>query len=129
MRNPETFEKWAMDNGYNDTLTIDRISSSGDYEPSNCRWVAAQYNSAYKRTTHLLHVGSMAHSGKEWAKICGVRVNTINTMLRNYGVQATIWFIRARLKHPELARCGAQTWFEVYQKYMLEEQSYDMGTS
>lgn len=32
------FEKWAMQNGYSDTLSIDRIDIYGDYTPDNCRW-------------------------------------------------------------------------------------------
>lgn len=33
------FYNWAMQNGYSDSLTIDRIDSDKNYEPSNCRWV------------------------------------------------------------------------------------------
>lgn len=33
------FHDWAMKNGYKDNLEIDRVDSSKDYEPSNCRWV------------------------------------------------------------------------------------------
>lgn len=36
--NFQAFYDWAMANGYNDDLTIDRIDSKKNYEPSNCRW-------------------------------------------------------------------------------------------
>lgn len=33
------FYNWAMANGYEENLTIDRKNVNGNYEPSNCRWV------------------------------------------------------------------------------------------
>ena len=38
-KNYALFKKWALSNGYENTLTIDRINPSKDYTPKNCRWV------------------------------------------------------------------------------------------
>lgn len=80
--NPSAFEKWALKNGYANNLTIDRIDSTKDYEPDNCRWVTASNNSRYKSTTHLITVNGETHTGREWAKICGLGVNAINRAMR-----------------------------------------------
>lgn len=39
------FEKWALLNGYEDDLTLDRIDNDGNYEPSNCRWTTMKVQS------------------------------------------------------------------------------------
>lgn len=41
----QAFIGWALDNGYNESLTIDRINSNEGYSPANCRWVTLSENS------------------------------------------------------------------------------------
>lgn len=51
--NFENFRNWALQNGYNDDLTIDRIDNDKDYCPSNCRWVDMQIQ-ANNRTNNIV---------------------------------------------------------------------------
>lgn len=40
----QAFYDWAMSNGYEEHLTIDRIDSDMNYEPNNCQWITLSEN-------------------------------------------------------------------------------------
>lgn len=91
--NPSLFEMWSLENGYSDELTIDRINSRLGYCPNNCRWITNEENARYKSTSHLIEVNGETRTGREWALICGLGVNTINEYLRSHDVDDVKEFI------------------------------------
>lgn len=45
----ESFYKWALCNGYQNNLTIERINNDGNYCPQNCTWITIQEQQKNKR--------------------------------------------------------------------------------
>ena len=68
----EGFSKWAHANGYKDLdgvprrerLSIDRIDSSGDYCPSNCRWITVSENTTRGTKARWENATSGKRSGR-----------------------------------------------------------------
>ena len=50
------FYNWALNNGYKEGLTIDRIENDGNYEPSNCQWITLGENTAKSNKVSLRNV-------------------------------------------------------------------------
>lgn len=53
----QVFYDWAMQNGYSDELTIDRIDNNGNYCPENCRWVDMKVQANNTRRNVIMNNG------------------------------------------------------------------------
>ena len=71
------FYNWSMKNGYDDTLSIDRIDNNGPYAPWNCRWVTIKVQANNKRTNHLLTYDRYSFTISEWSEICELNPDAI----------------------------------------------------
>lgn len=109
------FYEFSVDNGYQEGLQIDRIDSSGNYEPSNCRFISRDENisRAHKgKKVHLQHIEkyvaaklnisfeemddliecslSGLFKNKELADAAGIERHTLTRMVKRYGF-SPIW--------------------------------------
>lgn len=75
--NFKAFYEWAMFNGYSAGLTIDRIDTNGDYEPSNCRWVDRKTQQNNRRNNHHFTYNGVTHTIAEWSKLLNVNPETL----------------------------------------------------
>ena len=73
----QTFKDWAVNNGYDDSLTIDRINCNGDYTPSNCRWVTYKEQANNTRRNRILTAFGETMTMTQWAEKTGIKVATI----------------------------------------------------
>lgn len=64
----EPFEKWALENGYQKELTIDRIDTNGDYCPENCRWVTMLVQGNNTRKNRRITYKGRTQSLADWCR-------------------------------------------------------------
>ncbi len=77
----EPFRDWAMANGYEDNLTIDRRDNDGDYCPSNCHWTTRKVQCRNRRSSRRLAAFGKDFTMAEWAEKTGLRAATISARI------------------------------------------------
>lgn len=82
------FKEWAMQNGYENNLSIDRINVNNDYEPCNCRWVTPLTQGNNRRNNILLTYNGTTHTIAEWSRITGIKYGTLKRRVMTYGWSA-----------------------------------------
>lgn len=63
----EPFCEWAMKNGYQHGLTIERKANDKGYSPENCTWVPKPEQSNNTRRCKVIEYGGERHNIKDWA--------------------------------------------------------------
>lgn len=77
------FYNWAINNGYKQELTIDRIDVHGDYEPNNCRWVTNLEQQRNRTNNTFITYKGERHCISEWSELLNIPRHKVKEVIRN----------------------------------------------
>ena len=72
----ENFTNWALLNGHEKGLSLERVNNDGNYEPSNCKWATTKEQG--KNRMHVLEItiDGITKNGYEWCRIYNLNYGT-----------------------------------------------------
>lgn len=91
------FYEWAINNGYAENLTIDRIDNDGPYSPRNCRWTTRLEQNNNKRNNYYIEYNGERHTLAQWSRILNVSGNVLR--MRKYRGWSDKEIIEGKQKH------------------------------
>lgn len=91
------FYHWAIEHGYEEGLTLDRINPSGNYEPSNCRWATQLQQQRNRGNNVRLEKDGVSLTLKEWCEKLGFSYTCAKTRY-----------------YRKIKKCGSATFDDVF---------------
>lgn len=87
----ENFYEWAMSNGYEEHLTIERIDSGKNYDPSNCCWATMKEQQNNRCNNHVITYNGQSKTVSQWAEELGMKTQTLFTRFkRNWSTERAL---------------------------------------
>lgn len=92
----QNFYDWAMANGYDDTLTIDRVDNDKGYSPDNCRWVDMKIQSNNTRRNVCFEYNGETLTISQIARKYNMPYKLLYKRLHNFG-----WTVEEAVNKPK----------------------------
>ena len=80
----KAFKEWALSNGYNDTLSIDRINNKSGYSSENCRWVTMKVQQNNRSDNINVSYKGKTQTLKQWCEELSVNYTTVVNRINLY---------------------------------------------
>lgn len=94
----DNFVSWALNNGYKDDLTIDRIDNDKSYKPDNCRWVTQkEQNNNTRRNVYIQFEGEKK-TISQWAETLDITSEALRARLKKMSTKDALKTNRMRKK-------------------------------
>ena len=98
LKSPQAFNDWAINNGYEEGLSIDRIDNYKGYCPENCRWVTNRFNAVHRRAVVYMTIDGVENTLADWSRLFGYARSFFNDYYDRHGREATKKFIKEHIK-------------------------------
>ena len=79
LNSPKEFFTWAMANGYENKLTLDRKENNGNYTPDNCRWITRKEQAENRRWPNVKGYTYMKKDNTYMVKFRGEYIGVYKT--------------------------------------------------
>lgn len=78
----ENFRNWAVNNGYSDKLTIERLNNNKGYTPENCKWIPKSEQSKNRTSNHYIQYNGKTQTLSDWSREFGINRSTLSNRIR-----------------------------------------------
>lgn len=78
----KSFYDWANNNGYKETLTLDRIDNDKEYSPLNCKWSTRKEQNSNSRNCHYVTYNGKTQTLQQWSEELDIKMGTLWSRLR-----------------------------------------------
>lgn len=94
------FHNWALNNGYQPDLTLDRRENDGNYGPDNCRWATREVQNNNTRRNIYVTYNNETKTATQWGIHFGITTTALCKRLKKMTFEQAIKkpFRKSKLK-------------------------------
>lgn len=92
-----SFKKWALNSGYSESLSIERINVNGNYEPSNCSWITVKKQAQNKQNTVWIEFNGESKPLVQWCEELGLDKGLVGNRYHKLNMRPPDLFKKGRV--------------------------------